>query len=220
MTAASTEPVVGRVAALRSFPVKSMDAPPLESAQVLASGLEHDRGWAVVDAAGELVTAREAPALREVSAAVRPGPGSAPTLQLPGAELDVSGADADAALAQVVGRPVSVQAAPDAAAFTDVAPVHLVSRQTVERAAADEGTTLDDPSCSIEEPRANIVLDLHLGRDDDAAGGALETSWVGREVHLGQVVLRVTKQPKHCLGVYADVVQPGVLQVGDDVRLG
>ncbi len=212
MIPAAAATAVGRVAALRAYPVKSMDASPVEEVQVLVTGLEHDRGWAVVDEQGEVVTARQAPGLRGVRADVPAGPGHVPVLLLPGAELGVRDTSADVALSQTVGRAVTVKAAAGGGAFTEVAPVHLVSRQAVERAAADEGTTLGDPACSIEEPRANVVLDL--GPDID-----LETAWVGREVHLGDVVLRISKRPQHCLGVYADVERPGVLRVGDEVRL-
>ena len=47
--------VVGRVAGLRAFPVKSMTAPRLEHARVETSGLQHDRVWAVVDDEGAVV---------------------------------------------------------------------------------------------------------------------------------------------------------------------
>lgn len=203
------EGVVGRVSGLRSFPVKSLDAPQLDRVRVLPTGLEHDRGWAVVDdASGAVVTAKHAPALRELSAAVV-ADASTPELSAPAAG-PLAAEQVPETLGRLVGRPARLQAA-DGAAFTDVAPVHVVSRQSVERAAADEGTTLDDPACSIEQPRANLVLDL--------AGDELETAWVGRELQVGDVVLRISKQPKHCLGVYADVVRPGTLEVGADVRL-
>jgi uncharacterized protein YcbX len=201
--------VVGRVAGLRAFPVKSMTAPRLEHARVETSGLQHDRVWAVVDDEGAVVTAKQVSGLRDVAAVVPEGE-HAPELVLAGDDEPLSGAAADAAIARLVGRPARLQVA-DGASFADVAPVHLVSHQAVERAAAEEGTTYGDPACSVEEPRANIELDL--------SGGELETAWVGRELHLGDVVLRVSQQPKHCLGVYADVVQPGTVEVGDDVRL-
>jgi uncharacterized protein YcbX len=209
----SLQQVVGRVQVLRAYPVKSMDAPDLEQARVLPTGLEHDRGWAVVGDDDQVVTARQVDGLRAVRASAPAAADGSPALRLAGSQAEVSGADADAALSQAIGRAVAIRRAQDGA-FTEVAPVHVVSRQAVERAAADEGTTLGDPACSIEEPRANVVLEL------DAQDGELETSWVGREVHLGEVVLRVSKQPQHCLGVYADVVRPGVVRVGDAVRLG
>jgi MOSC domain-containing protein YiiM len=36
---------------------------------------------------------------------------------------------------------------------------------------------------------------------------------------VGDVVLQVTRTPKHCLGVYADVRHPGRISVGDPVLL-
>jgi hypothetical protein len=87
-----------------------------------------------------------------------------------------------------------------------VAPVHLVSRGAVARAAAGEVPE----GCSADDPRANLLLDLP---EDD------ERTWVGRTLRIGTVELRVTRTPKHCLGVYADVVTPGAISTGDAVLL-
>ena len=86
-----------------------------------------------------------------------------------------------------------------------VAPVHLVSRGAIDRAGRGEVPE----GCSAEDPRANLLLDV---QDD-------ERGWVGRTVTIGTAVLRVTRTPKHCLGVYADVQTPGRIEVGDAVRL-
>ncbi|MGZ4657648.1 MAG: MOSC N-terminal beta barrel domain-containing protein [Blastococcus sp.] len=109
-----------------------------------------------------------------------------------------------AALTAALGRPVQVQDAPPDDA---VAPVHLVSAQALARAAAGEVPE----GCSPDDPRANLVLDL--------ADGADERSWVGRQVRIGDAVLEITRTPRHCLGVYADVRQAGGLAVGDAVLL-
>jgi uncharacterized protein YcbX len=206
-------PLAGRVVGLRTFPVKSLDGEQLAEVQVLASGLQYDRGWAVVDAEGGVVTGKRAPALREVGATVTAAPADGPALLLPGAgPLPVRGASADDALSRVVGRPVRVQAAAGAGiGFNEVAAVHLVSRQAVEAAAAQEAAAAG-AACDIEDPRANVVVDL-------AADQELETSWVGREVVLGEAVLRVSQTPKHCLGVYAEVVRAGRVAVDDEVRV-
>jgi len=205
-------PVAGRVTGLRTFPVKSLDGERLAAVQVLASGLEHDRAWAVVDAEGRVVTGKRAPALREVRAEVAQVPGDGPAVLLPGAEdLPVRGPSADVALSRLVGEQVHVRAAEGAGiGFNEVAAVHLVSRQSV--ATANAGGSAGDDACDVEEPRANVVVDLGEGQDR-------ETSWVGREVQLGEAVLRVSQRPKNCLGVYAEVVRPGRVAVGDEVRL-
>jgi uncharacterized protein YcbX len=111
--------------------------------------------------------------------------------------------DADArSLGAVLGRAVRLVPTPGDGA--GVAPVHLVSRSAIEAAAAGRVPE----GCSADDPRANLVLTL----DGD------ERTWVGRELRVGEVVLVVTRTPKHCLGVYADVRRAGRISVGDLVR--
>jgi hypothetical protein len=81
------------------------------------------------------------------------------------------------------------------------APVHVVSVQAIRR-AGEEG------------PRANLVIEL----SDDRPEGD-ERQWIGRELAIGEVRLLVTRAPRHCLGVYADVVTPGAVNLGDVVEL-
>jgi uncharacterized protein YcbX len=104
-----------------------------------------------------------------------------------------------------LGRPVRLEPAGGGSA-ADVAAVHLVSREAVARAAAGEVPE----GCSAEDPRANLLIALP---EDD------ERTWVGRRVSIGDVVLEVTRTPKHCLGVYAVVRSGGVVTVGDPVLL-
>jgi uncharacterized protein len=219
--------LVGRVVGLRAYPVKSMDAAPIDRAQILTSGLEHDRRWAVVDAAGDVVTARTAPALRGVRVGELHPDG--PEVLLPGAGLPVRSGSADAALSALLGVEVTLRPATGTGiGFNQVAAVHLVSRQSVEAAVRDAAAgaaAAGEPACSIEEPRANVRLDLAPATSDPAssdAGGpvGLETGWAGRTVLLGDVVLLISQEPRHCLGVYAEVVRPGQVSVGDGVRLG
>jgi uncharacterized protein len=111
--------------------------------------------------------------------------------------------DADV-LAAALGRPVRLDRLPPA---PGVAPVHVVSRQATERAALGEVPE----GCSADDPRANLVLDLD-GDDDERA-------WVGRTVRIGSAVLEITRTPKHCLGVYAEVRHVGTVTVGDAVLI-
>ncbi|MGY1821768.1 MOSC N-terminal beta barrel domain-containing protein [Geodermatophilus sp. SYSU D00079] len=108
-------------------------------------------------------------------------------------------------LTEVLGRPVRLDRA--AAPQVDAAAVHLVSRAAVARAADGEVPE----GCSADDPRANVLLDLPEGED--------ERRWVGRTLRIGEVELVVTRTPKHCLGVYADVRTPGRVRVGDAVEL-
>lgn len=196
--------VVGRVVSLRAFPVKSLDAAPLDSARVTTTGVQHDRRWAVIDDAGEVVNARRADVLRTVRAEVLD---DAPRVTLAGGE-SLTGADAETALSLLLGEPVTVAAA--AGGYNEVAPVHVVSRQAIAGGHAhdDEGGPCP---CSVEEPRANLVLDL--------SGEGLETAWVGASLRVGEAVLRISKAPRHCLGVYADVLVEGLVTQGDEAVL-
>jgi uncharacterized protein YcbX len=178
------ERVVGRVEQIWVYPVRSLAGTAVPTAAVTPSGLAGDRAWTVVGDDDAVVRAKDAPAMAEV-----PGNGDPATV-------------ADA-LRMAVGRAVRLVPTPEDG--TGGAPVHLVSRGAIERAAAGE---VPD-GCSADDPRANVVLTL----DGD------ERTWVGRELRVGGAVLEVTRTPKHCLGVYADVRRPGRISVGDAVLL-
>jgi uncharacterized protein len=181
---AEPERVVGRVEQLWVYPVRSLAGSAVPTAEVTPYGLAGDRTWTVVGDDDAVVRPKDAPAMAEV-----PGTGDPATV-------------ADA-LRDAIGRPVRLVPTPGDGAR--VAPVHLVSRGAIERAAAGE---VPD-GCSADDPRANVVLTL----DGD------ERTWVGRELRVGGAVLAVTRTPKHCLGVYADVRRPGRISVGDAVLL-
>jgi MOSC domain-containing protein YiiM len=55
-------------------------------------------------------------------------------------------------------------------------------------------------------PKANVVLDMEAS--------ALE-KLVGRVVRLGECTLEITRTPSQCAGVYARVVEPGLVSVDD-----
>jgi uncharacterized protein YcbX len=159
-----------------------------------------DRSTAEVDAAG-LVGDRAATVIGADGRAVRGKDAPAMRAVTPTGD---SGADAGR-LSDLLGRPVQV--VPDSGAGAGQAAVHLVSTAALARAAAGE---VPD-GCSAEDPRANLVLELS-GEDDERA-------WVGRLLRIGDVALEVTRTPKHCLGIYAEVRRAGRISVGDPVLL-
>jgi len=179
-----TERHVGRVEQVWIFPVKSLAGRSVQAAEVEPSGLRGDRAWAAHDDDGAVLRAKDEPAMASVPATGDP--------------------EADAAtLTAVLGRAVRLERGGQQ---PGAAPVHLVSRQAIDRAAAGEVPE----GCSADDPRANLLLHLE---DDD------ERTWVGRQLRIGTAVLEVTRTPKHCLGVYAEVRTPGEVRVGDDVLL-
>jgi len=109
-------------------------------------------------------------------------------------------------LTEVLGRPVRL-ASSTAGPQVDAAAVHLVSTDAIDRAA--DGDVPE--GCSADDPRANLLLRLSGGQD--------ERAWVGRQLQVGEAVLEVTRTPKHCLGVYAEVRRPGRVAEGDAVQL-
>jgi uncharacterized protein YcbX len=134
--------VVGSVASISVYPVKSLGGHAVPAAQIDSTGLRGDRAYAVVDAdSGERVTVRTTPQLRQV---VATGDAEADTITL----------------TEVLGRPVRL-AASEAGPQVDAAAVHLVSRQAIDRAA--DGDVPE--GCSADDPRANLLL--HLSGEQD-----------------------------------------------------
>jgi uncharacterized protein YcbX len=62
-----------RVSGLFIYPIKSCRGIAVDSADVVATGLAHDRQWLVVDPAGVFMTQRDWPAFARVQVSLRPG---------------------------------------------------------------------------------------------------------------------------------------------------
>jgi uncharacterized protein YcbX len=197
---------LGTVVSVASFPLKSAAGARLREILIDPDGVRGDRRYAVVDGSGAVLTVADLPGLRDIVAGI--GADGALWVDLPG-RAGAAGASPEVALSDVLGVPVSVATLPAGSQLD--APVHLVSTQSVEAARRGEHAVADC-ACSIEEPRANIVLGL-------TGGVAREESWPealdGALITVGEVVLRVLRRPGHCLGVYAEVDRPGTVRVGD-----
>jgi uncharacterized protein len=177
---------VGSVEQIWIYPVRSMAGWTVAAADVVPSGLAGDREWTVVDDQDDAVRSKDAPAIGRMTPTGDP--------------------DADAGrLSEQLDR--SVRLVPTPSEPGAVAPVHLVSRQAIDRAAHGEVPE----GCSADDPRANLVLTLD--------GDGDERTWPGQLLRIGEAVLEVTRTPKHCLGVYADVRRSGAVRVGDPVLL-
>ncbi len=211
--------VVGRVHAVHRYPVKSMAGEVLEAADLSWHGVVDDRRWGFVRE-GRVrdgfpwLTARQRPDL----VLHRPRlVGRTVVVRTPaGREHDV----ADPALAALLGaRPMKL----DRGTF-DSAPVSLISTRSVAAVGAGDARRF----------RPNLVVETDGDEDD----------WVGWAVAVGGAVLRIDRRDRRCavvsvdpdtgerdrsvlraiarghdmaLGVYASVVVPGRIAVGDAV---
>jgi uncharacterized protein YcbX len=119
--------------------------------------------------------------------------------------------------------------------FVDLSPVHLLSTASLASLSAD-GAGYD-----VRRFRPNVLVAV-----DEPAPDFPEAEWVGATVQIGSAAMRVTVPTIRCvvptrpqpgleldraltrqlatrtdrfLGVYADVVDAGVLRVGDEVRV-
>ena len=208
-------PTVAHVGLIRLFPLKSGAEQNPGSALLGPGGVAGDRAWAVADADGEVLRPRHHPDLVRLSLGARPS--SAAGAAVPQILLDgdagwgrrEGGGATD--LADLLGVPgahlVALGPAGDASGAAPRAALHLVGADAVRDPDAPPGA---DPG-----RRANLVL-------TGARPGA-ERAWVGARLRVGAAgpsVLEVTAVPRRCLGVYAAVLVPGEVAMGDVVALG
>ena len=230
--------VIGRVARLFRYPVKSMSAEPLDSVDVDWKGFAGDRRWAFVR--GDLVrsgfpwlTIRENPSMWHYQPSfVEPDkPDTSVTMvRTPsGRELDV----VDPSLADELGHNARVIKM-DRGVF-DAFPLSLLTTQSVASLSASVGEDLD-----MRRFRPNLYIESTDG------GDAPENSWIGEVLEIGEMQMRIDKRDKRCVvinvdpvttvrdaailravaqerdtrfGVYGSPVRPGKVKVGDTVSI-
>lgn len=235
----------GWVAALTRYPVKSLGGEDLDHVGVDARGLEHDRGWAAYTQDGFIGSGKRTRRFRPVDGllhwtAAMADHDDVPTLTGPdGRRWRADTAEASAALSESCGQTLLLRAEGDVRHHDDAA-VHVLTSASVRALAGRVGAPLD-----VRRFRANLLLDLD--EDPGAAPGSWgtwpEDAWLGRRLHVGEVVLRITAPMPRCvmvnaaqpglehdarvlrsladrsanLGVMAEVVRPGMVRRGDRV---
>ena len=229
--------VVGCVAGLWRYPVKSMAGERLDEVEVSWNGLAGDRRWAFIRghrlrSGFPWLTIRDLPELahyRPRSAEPDRPDASVMLVRAPsGDELDV----ASPALAAGLGRGVRIIKM-NRGAF-DAMPLSLLTTQTVASLGKLVGTDL-----TVERFRPNLLVDAP-GLDFP------EDAFVGRVLRLGGLRMRVDRHDKRCvvvtvdpvtlvrnpailraiarerdmrIGVYGSTVEPGRVAIGDPVEL-
>jgi uncharacterized protein YcbX len=220
--------MVGNVAEIWRYPVKSMAGERLESCAISEAGLDGDRRWALVDGtvnrAGKLLTSTQDARLMTYRARLADHgvEVSAPGRQ--GRRLDDN---LVSELAQEVSRPLTLR---DTAGVNfDDSPVLVVNLATVADFALAAGVEIDQ-----RRFRANLYVD---GLQPDE-----EVRWLGRRIRAGSAELEVVKRCERCviitrdpdttvatpnllrvltetsdtfMGIYCRVVGPGSVKIGD-----
>ena len=207
--------IVGRVAELWRFPVKSMQGERLDGLELGPDGVAGDRRYGLIDTASDhLLSAKSVPALF-AARAVTVGP--AVQITLPdGRELAADDPDASAILSVWLGRPVELKPSgstvgavgyemtfdpPDDGAemivwpamdgsFLDLAPVHALTTASLATMDAARPATV----WNVRRFRPNVLIDT------GSATGFVEDGWVGRDVALGAAgaTIHVDMQSVRC----------------------
>jgi uncharacterized protein YcbX len=194
-----------------------------------------DRAWAVYGADGKLASGKHSRRFRRMDPvfelrAHRSADGATVVLLPDGSQVEAGLPDTDARLSHHFGEPVSLRVETDVM-HQDAAPVSIVGTATLVELGRHEG---DGRRLDPRHLRANLVVETVVPY--------AEESWVGKEVAFGGVRVRVTKAIERCrmvgiqqaglperpgmlraisdhhgllAGVYASVVAPGWLAVGD-----
>ncbi len=232
---------VGVIRQLARYPVKSMQGEALPSATLTLQGFDEDRRYAFVQAASRSsfpwLTARELPELLYYRASIEKAgsPEAFAAVVTPAGEnWAVASDEFRQVLEARSGKPLFLLR--DYRGSYDVAPVSLISRQTVARIAQESGTKED--WCRF---RPNVLSDLTAAEAFD------ELKWVGRILRLGdtakiavtqadqrcvmisldpatgqsspEILKTVVQQHGKCAGVYATVLAPGEVRIGDPILL-
>jgi uncharacterized protein YcbX len=222
---ATANPMVGAVAALWRYPVKSMQGEELNATEIHERGLHGDRVFALMDAAeGRIASAknpRKWPRLFDFRAALARTAGAAPAavwITLPdGTALGSDQPNRDALLSAAVGRPVSLlSAAPPAPVLEEYWPDidGLPHRDAVTSETMRPGTFFDSSAVHLlTTATLDQLRELYpAGRFEvrrfrpnivvatEGADGFVEQQWVGRTLALGDTIrLQVTGPCPRCV---------------------
>jgi uncharacterized protein YcbX len=232
---------VNRVAALRRYPVKSLAGELLDELELDERGVTGDRLWALVGPDGGLASGKATRRFRRVRGLMRHRArleDGEPVVTLADGRSARAGEPAMAALVEELAGPGWVLARERATPHHDAAPIHIATTSTLAALSERVGKPVDP-----ERLRPNILVDTGI------EPGFVEDEWVGRTLEIGDTLLLVGERTERCVmvdhvragmaalppsagvlkaagrlnhacaGVYADVLRPGRLRVGDAVRV-
>ena len=227
--------VPATVLEIRRYPVKSMGGEALGRVDVDDRGLVGDRAYAVVDGDGRFAAGKDSRRFRRRDEVFRYAAATAGgTVRVTRGDAQWTAGDAalDEELSTRFGDVVRVLPEQGVSHF-DARSVSIVGTATLEWCARELGVDADR-----RRLRTNLVV--------ETAEPFEEETWVGRKAHIGGVRLAVVERVERCrtvdlaqdgvatttpwlralgasrelcVAVYADVVGPGSVAVGDAVSV-
>lgn len=239
MTTTSERQARSTVAAIWRYPVKSMRGEALQQAPLESRGLAGDRRLAIRDVAGKLGSGKNTRRFRALRGLFDFRATTAEdTVWVEGPGIDrklaAGSPELDALLSHRYGEPMTVATEHDVSHF-DQAPVHLLTTASLRWLAERLGESAADP----RRFRPNLLL--------EAPGNQpVEDGWIGATLRIADVELQVVDRTVRCvmpnlaqeelapnpailrrlgrdndtcLGVYANVVVPGTVRLGDTALL-
>lgn len=231
---------LGRIAALWRYPVKSMRGEARPSLAVDEKGVVGDRYFALKDSDGRLGSGKTTKRFRQIdgllgfSAATEK---DVVVIRFPdGHSMRADDPSLGPILTAACGMAITVETEDqDHIMHRDSAPLHLLSESSIAWLRA----RLPDVAIDARRFRPNIVIATE-------ATGLVEQDWLGREVMIGDalvvraarptvrcvmttlpqsdlgtapaVLQTLTEQNAAALGIYAEVLRPGTVRVGDALR--
>lgn len=230
--------IVGTICDLWRYPVKSMRGERCERLWLNQRGVIGDRLYAIRDEAGKFGSGKTTRRFRRIDGLFRfraVYDGEIPLLTFPdGATLRGDAPTIHAALSAQLEMPVTLSREADIPHFDDGS-LHLLttaSMRALDRSLS--GEALDGrrfrPNILIETEASGFPEDAWQGQDI-AVGTEVRLRVVGRAercvmVGLAQdelpddarILREVARVNAACLGVYADVLTPGAIRIGDYIR--
>jgi len=230
---------VAKVAATWRYPVKSMRGQRVACVDVDERGVDGDRRYAVRDAAGRIASGKRTRRFGKVDGLLRfQAKYEGPLLEIvfpDGSLVREDSHGLDAALSHLLGQSVTLVREADESHMDD-APIHLLTTASLAWLRG----LLPDAAIDERRFRPNLLLDVP-GTD------RVEDAWVGRELRIGEslrvrvtqrtercamtvleqddlprdprVLKRISHEADLCLGVYARVLAPGRVRIGDSVTV-
>jgi uncharacterized protein len=218
---------------IRRYPVKAMGGEALESVEVDGRGLVGDRAYAVVDGDGKLASGKHSRRFRRrdqvFEFASRTTPGGVVVSGREG-EWPTPGDALDGVLSQAMGSPVRVLPETTTPYF-DACPVSLIGTASLawcrEHLDVDADRRRIRPNLVVETDEAFVEETWGLVALGEVRLRAVERIERCRMIDIAQEGLprdgrwlkALTQAREMCLGVYLDVAAPGVVTVGDSVRV-